>query len=249
MSGCKGALGGLAVFIAVWELAVLLAGIPKYLLPPPSDVLVYIVRDYQLIILHSAYTLAAAVSGLLLAVAAGLLLALAMDYWPSLESGLYPLLVVSQAVPIITLAPLIIMWLGYGLLPKVMVAGLICFFPLTVSVIGGMRASDRELSDLMRVMGASRWQVLWLARLPAAMPAFFSGLKISAAYSVMGAVIGEWLGSSSGLGVILLRFTHSYQTARVLAAVTAIVVMSLLLFGLSELVSRRVMPWHHRRQG
>lgn len=247
MSGYRGALAGLAVFIAIWELAVLLTGLPKYLLPPPSDVLVCLVRDHQLIILHSAYTLAAAVSGLLLAVAAGLLLALAMDYWPALESVLYPLLVVSQAVPIITLAPLIIMWLGYGLLPKVVVAGLICFFPLTVSVIGGMRASDRDLAELMRVMGASRWQVLWLARLPAALPAFFSGLKIAAAYSVMGAVIGEWLGSSSGLGVVLIRYTHSYQTARVLAAVTAIVVMSLILFGLAELLSRRIMPWHYRK--
>ncbi|MFZ5641958.1 MAG: ABC transporter permease [Bacillota bacterium] len=248
MTKYKGALTGIILLIVIWEFAAALSGIPKWLLPAPSDIAVSLVKDLGLILLHSGYTLTAAVAGLLFAVAAGVLLALAMDYWPSLESALYPLLVVSQAVPVITLAPLIIMWLGYGLIPKVAVAGLICFFPLTVSVVGGMQASDRDMADLLKVMGASRWQVLRLARLPAALPYFFSGLKISATYSVMGAIIGEWLGSAMGLGVILNRFSHSYQTPRAFAVVIIIVVMSLALFFLAELIARLVMPWNYRNR-
>lgn len=243
-----GSLSGLAVFIIVWQIGVTVAGVPGWLLPPPSEVLVTMARDYRLLLNHSAYTMAAAVAGFLLAVGSGVALALAMDYWPSFQSRLYPLLVVSQTVPIITVAPLIVIWLGYGLLPKVAVAALVCFFPLTVSVIEGMRGTDPDLVDLMRSMGAGRWKVIRLARLPAALPSFFSGLKISATYSVMGAVIGEWVGSGSGLGLVLTRASHSYQMGRVFAAIAAIVALSLVMFLLVEAAARAAMPWHYRRR-
>lgn len=248
MSRYTGALWGLVIFIIAWQLAVTLAGVPKWLLPAPTDVIFSIAGDYRLILSHAAYTLAAAVAGFLLAVVSGMVLALAMDYWPALESRLYPLLVVSQTVPIITVAPLIIIWLGYGLLPKVVVAALVCFFPLTVSITGGMRGTDPDLADLMKVMGASRWQVIRLARLPSALPSFFSGLKISATYSVMGAVIGEWVGSSSGLGVVLTRASHSYQTGRVFAVIAAIVAMSLAMFLVVEALARICVPWYYRKR-
>jgi ABC-type nitrate/sulfonate/bicarbonate transport system permease component len=247
MTKYSGAISGLAIFIIVWQLAVVLADVPKWLLPPPSDILLTLIRDYRLLLSHALYTLAAGLAGLLLAVAFGVLLALAMDYWPALKLRVYPLLVVSQTIPIITIAPLIIIWLGYGLLPKVVVAGLVCFFPLTVSVIGGMQGADPDLVDLMRVMGASRWQVIRLARLPASLPSFFTGLRISATYCIMGAVIGEWLGSSSGLGVVLTRASHSFLMSTVFAAVFAIVALSLILFGLVEILARLSMPWYYRR--
>ena len=248
MSRYSGALSGLVIFIVAWQLAVSLGGVPKWLLPSPLDVLNSIMADYRLLIGHSVYTLAAALSGFVLAVVSGGMLALAMDYWPALRSRLYPLLVLSQTVPIITIAPLIIIWLGYGLLPKVVVVALVCFFPITISVVAGMQATDEDLTDLMQVMGAGRWQIIRLARLPAALPSFFSGLKISATYCVMAAVIGEWLGSSHGLGVVLTRASHSFQMGRVFAAITLIVVMSLAIFLLVEALSRLAMPWRHRQR-
>ncbi|MFZ5633986.1 MAG: ABC transporter permease [Bacillota bacterium] len=248
MSRYTGALWGLAIFIIIWHLTVILFEVPKWFLPSPADVLLAMIRDYRLILSHSAYTLAAALSGFLLALVTGLALALAMDYWPSLYAKLYPMLVVSQTVPVITVAPLIIIWLGLGLLPKVVVVGLVCFFPLTVSVTGGMQGTDPDLVDLMRVAGASRWQIIRLARLPAALPSFFTGLKISATYCVMAAVIGEWLGSSSGLGLVLTRASHSYQMGRAFAAITAIVILSLLMFLLVEIMARLSMPWHYRKR-
>lgn len=239
----SGALWGLAIFVVLWQLGIILFEVPQWLLPAPADVLHSVIRDFRLLLLHGAYTLAAALSGFLLAVVSGVALALVMDYWPALYPKLYPLLVISQTVPVITVAPLIIIWFGLGLLPKVVVVGLVCFFPLTVSVIGGMQGTDPDLIDLMRVAGASRWQIIRLARFPAALPSFFTGLKISATYCVMAAVIGEWLGASSGLGLMITRATHSYQMARAMAAITAIVVMSLLLLLLVEMAARLLMPW------
>ena len=248
MSKYSGAFSGLVFFIVIWQLLVTLMGVPKWLMPAPTDVLGSLIKDHRLILSHSAYTLVAALTGFGLAIIGGTFLALIMDFWPALRSRIYPLLILSQTIPIITVAPLIIIWLGYGLLPKVMVVALVCFFPVTISIIGGMQAADDDLVDLLKMMGVSKWQVIKLARLPASFPSFFSGLRISATYCVMAAVIGEWLGSSNGLGVILTRATHSYQMGRVFAAITAIVVLSLIIFFMVEVMARLIMPWQYRGQ-
>lgn len=246
MSKYTGGFSGLVILIVLWQLGVVLTGVPKWLMPAPTDVWASWMADYRLLLFHSAYTLIAALTGFGLAVISGTLLALVMDLWPALRNRIYPLLVLSQTIPIITVAPLLIIWLGYGLLPKVLVVALVCFFPVTINVIGGMQAADNELVDLLTMMGASKWQVVKLARLPAAFPSFFSGLRISATYCVMAAVIGEWLGSSQGLGVILTRASHSFQMGRVFAVMSAIVVLSLIIFLMVEGLARVVMPWHYR---
>ncbi|NTW04746.1 MAG: ABC transporter permease [Peptococcaceae bacterium] len=239
--------GGLLAFIAFWQIWITFGDIPLWLMPGPLDVLTSLFEDFGLLLSHGGYTLVAALSGFALALVLGMILALAMNYWPILGKEIYPLLVLSQTIPIITVAPLIIIWFGYGLLPKILVVALVCIFPITVSLLSGMDSIDIELVDLMRVMGASRRQIIVMAKLPAAMPSFFSGLKISATYCVMAAVIGEWLGASYGLGVILTRASHSYQTGRAFAAITAVVLLSLLLVLIVELSARITIPWHYQR--
>jgi ABC-type nitrate/sulfonate/bicarbonate transport system permease component len=240
-------LWGLLVFVVLWHVWIVFGDIPLWLMPGPLDVINSLIEDSEMLLSHGGYTLVAALSGFFLALFMGIVLALIINYWPILGKEIYPLLVLSQTIPIITVAPLIIIWFGYGLLPKILVVALVCFFPITVSLQSGMDSIDAELVDLMWVMGASRSQIIFMARLPAAMPSFFSGLKISATYCVMAAVIGEWLGASSGLGVILTRASHSFQTGRAFAAITAVVLLSLLMVLIVELAARIIIPWHYQR--
>ncbi|AEG58429.1 ABC transporter permease [Desulforamulus ruminis] len=234
----------LLLTLVVWEGMVRFYAVARWLLPAPSQVLQTLWQSRALLAEHTGQTLLEAGAGLLLAVAAALLLAWLMDFSAALRRALYPLLVVSQTIPIISIAPLFIIWFGYEMLPKVIVVALVCFFPVVVSVVEAMAGVDREMINLMRVMGARRGQIFTKVKLPAALPSFFSGLKISAAYSIMGAVIGEWLGASKGLGVYMTRATRSYQTDGVLAAVVIISVLSLGVFVLIELLARMIMPWH-----
>lgn len=241
-------LGFILAFLAVWQGAVSFSGIEAWLLPSPARVLETLWEMLPLLLTHSRSTLLAAVSGLLAAVLLALLLAVLMDLSPWLRRGMYPLLVLSQTVPIISIAPLLLIWFGLGLLPKVVVVALVCFFPVAVSMAEGMESADPGMVSMMRVMGAGRWQVIRLVRLPAALPSFFSGLKIAGTYAVMGAVIGEWLGSGSGLGVYMTRASHSYQLDRVFAAIVVISSVSLLLFSAITLLARLAMPWYYKER-
>jgi len=175
-------------------------------------------------------------------------LAVLMDISPWTKQGIYPLLVLSQTIPIISIAPLLLIWFGLGLLPKVLVVTLVCFFPVAVNMVEGMETADPDMVNLMRVMGSSRWQVIKLVRLPAALPSFFAGLKIAGTYAVMGAVIGEWLGAGSGLGVFMTRASHSYQLDRVFAAIFIIILVSLIIYALIELLARTAMPWYYNER-
>jgi ABC-type nitrate/sulfonate/bicarbonate transport system permease component len=173
-------------------------------------------------------------------------LAMVMSLIDIVKETIYPLVIVSQTVPIIALSPLLIIWFGYGILPKVMVVTLVCFFPITVSFFEGLAKVDADTVKVLEAMGASKFQVFRKVQFPAALPALFSGLKISAAYSVMGAVIGEWLGASKGLGIFLTRSMHSFQTEQVFAAIIVISVLSLIFFGLVEITGRLCMPWYYK---
>ncbi len=232
--------------LLVWQLFVTIARYPKYLLPAPSDIAAALPEMLPILFMHGRYTLLAALVGFLLAVVLALVLAVVMDLSPMLRQGIYPLLVISQTVPIIAVAPLFIIWFGYGLLPKVVVVALVCFFPVVVSLTQGMEAADHDMVNLVKVMGANTWQVITQVRLPAALPAFFAGLKIAATYSIMGAVIGEWLGSTRGLGVFMTRALHSFQMDRIFAAVLVIALLSVMLFIFIELLGRVVMPWYYK---
>jgi ABC-type nitrate/sulfonate/bicarbonate transport system permease component len=179
-----------------------------------------------------------------MALIGGFLLALTLDFSSWLRRALYPLLVVSQTIPIMALAPLLIIWFGYGVLPKVIVVFLVCFFPIAINTADGLTGADPEMVALLRSMGASRWQIFKKVRLPGAMPPFFTGLKVAITYSVVGAIIGEWVGASRGLGIFMLRASNSFRTARVFAAITVTALLSVSLFGLVVILERLALPWY-----
>jgi ABC-type nitrate/sulfonate/bicarbonate transport system permease component len=186
-----------------------------------------------------------AVLGLLVGAVVGGLLAVVVASVPLARRALYPLLVGSQTVPMIVLAPLLVLWFGYGLTPKIVVVALIVFFPVVVSTVSGLTSVDAEMVELVRSMGASRRQVLRMVLVPAAVPAFFSGLRISAAYAVAGAVVGEWVGASNGLGIFIDRSKASFRVDRVFVAVVIVAVLSMVLFGIVGLLARIASPWRY----
>lgn len=234
------------VFLIAWEGIVRLGRLPGWLLPAPSEVTVWLIAQLPLMLVHSQQTLIEAIAGFAAALGASVLLVVLMDASPAFRQGIYPLLIMSQTIPIVSIAPLFIIWFGYGVLPKIIVVALVCFFPIVINLADGIKSVDPDMVNLLKVMGASRWQILKMVRIPAALPSFFSGLKIAGTYSIMGAVIGEWLGASKGLGVFMTRATHSYQMDAVFSAIVIITVLSLLLFALIELAARGSMPWHYK---
>ncbi len=229
---------------ALWEGTARIFTVPEYILPAPSAIGRALFNNLDLLFQHTRTTFLAALAGLLLAVAVAMLLAVPMNRFRMVRSTLYPPLVISQTVPIIALAPLLRIWFGFGLLPKVLVVALVCFFPLAVNLIEGLDNVDPELLDLLRTMEASPLFVLRQVQIPAVLPYLFSGLKIAATYSVMGAVIMEWLGAKAGLGIYMTRAMQSFSTASLFAAIVVVVLLSLGLFKAVDLLARLCMPWH-----
>lgn len=236
----------LTMMIAGWEMIIRVAGVPAYILPAPSAIALVLAENYALLLEHTRITLTAVLGGLVLAILVALTLAVVMDRWKLIKEALYPLLVISQAVPIFALAPLILIWFGAGLLPKVLIVALVCFFPLAVNLVEGFSQVDSEAVDLMQTMQANRWMIMQSVQLPFAMPYFFSGLKIAATYSVLGAVIGEWLAARAGLGIYMLRSMHSFRTSHLFASIIVVVILSLTLFKLVELSGWLAMPWQRK---
>lgn len=236
-------LAGVIVFLLAWQIVAAWVIGREWLLPGPWAVLTALGQNLPLIWHHSLYTLAEAGVGMALAILVAAAFALLMSLSPFLKKSVYPLLLGSQMVPIIVLAPLFIIWFGYGMLPKVLVVVLICFFPATINILAGLNAADAETLAFYRAMGMSEKQLFLLIRLPLALPYFFSGLRISAVYSVMGAVIGEWLGAQAGLGLLLIRAQQAYNLPLVFAAILAIVIWSGLIFLLVTLAERKCLGW------
>ncbi len=238
----------LCVFIAVWELLVRLRDVPEYRLPAPSAIFSEFVNSFGLLMRHAGVTVAESVIGFVLGVALAVVVAIAMSMVRPVRHTLYPFLIISQTVPLVVIAPLLAIWFGFGFVPKVIMAVIVVFFPVTVSLAEGLETYDTELIELMRTMNASRWQVYRMVRLPGAMPAFFAGMKISAAYCVMGAVISEWTGATMGLGIYLSRAMSSFETAALFANIVLIVILSLALFGAVSLAEKKAVPWSRSRR-
>jgi ABC-type nitrate/sulfonate/bicarbonate transport system permease component len=188
-------------------------------------------------------TLQEVLAGLAVAIVAGVAMAVAIHASRIVERSVYPLVIASQAIPVVALAPLLLIWFGHGLLPKVVMTALIAFFPITVATTDGLRSADRETLDLLRAMGASGSQRFFLVQVPSAMPAFFSGLKVAVAVAVIGAVIGEFVGSDSGLGHAIILANASLRTDLVFACVAVLAVMAIGLFALVSLIERLALPW------
>lgn len=238
----------LVFVLGVWQILVTWAQLPLWLLPTPTQIGKALWDTRQLIWMHTMTTLVETSAGFFLAVVLSLITAGVMVLSSLIKRLLYPFLIISQTVPLIAIAPLLILWLGYGLLPKILIVVLVCFFPMTISLIEGLELSDTDQVTLLRSMGATPWQIFYIVRWPHALPSLFAGLKIAATYSVMGAVIGEWLGASSGLGVYLTRSSHSFLTDRVFAAIFAITALSFLYFALISSLARIAMPWTHTKE-
>jgi ABC-type nitrate/sulfonate/bicarbonate transport system permease component len=178
-----------------------------------------------------------------LAFVTGILTGIAIDSSRIIERAVYPLLIASQTIPMVVLAPLLLIWFGYGLVPKVLVAALVAFFPLAVNTVDGLRAGDREILALLRSLGAGRWRRFRLAKMPAAVPAIFSGARIAVAFCVIGAVFGELVGAKEGLGYLMERAASQFQTARVFACILILAVMGVGLFTIVTLLERVLLPW------
>lgn len=236
------------VILAIWEFGVRVTEIEMWVLPAPSDILAAFTQNVELINRHTWPTLQEAILGFLLGISVALLLALLIDLSSWLRRGLYPLLVGTQTVPIIAVAPLFIVWFGYGLLPKVLIVALVTFFPVAVSTVDGLGSADRDMVRLLQSMGASGWRIFRMVRFPHALPYLFAGIKIAATYSVLGAVIAEWLGANVGLGVMLVRAQHSFAADQVFLAISVITFWSIVLFLLIQLASRLIAPWAYGRE-
>lgn len=239
----------LLLLFILWELAVNLAEVPAWLLPPPTDIIQEAVMGWEGFRLHLLSTVLLSLWGFAIGTVIGLLTAVILHLLPFIRESIYPLLILSQNVPIIVLAPLLVVWFGFGILPKLIVITLVCFFPITVAALDGFRQTPGELRHYMLMAGAGRGQLFWKLELPHSLPSLFSGLKISATYSVMGAVISEWLGAKAGIGVYMTLASSSFRTDRVFVAILAIMLLSLLLFGGILLSERLLIKWKSRESG
>ena len=233
----------LAVLLGVWELAVDMGLVPSFLLPAPSQVVAAFVADAPLLMEHAVTTMLEALLGLGIGVAVGFVVALLMDRFEFIALALDPLITVSQTIPTVAIAPLLVLWFGYGLAPKVVLIVLTTFFPVTVSLVQGLRSVDPDQIALLRTMGASEWQVFRYAKLPAAASELFAGLRISATYAIVGAVIAEWLGGTVGLGVYMTRVRKSFGYDRMFAVIALISVLSLLLMKAVDALEWLCLPW------
>lgn len=233
--------------LLLWELSVRLFQIPLYVLPSPLQVATCLIAEGKTLFGHSLITLSEALSGIALSLVLALLLGIAMDGFPFIKQGLYPILVVTQTVPMIVLAPILIIYLGFGIAPKILTVVLMCFFPIAVSFTDGMAQVDEEYVHLARSYGAGKWKAYRLVKIPAAIPSLISGLKVAATYSISGAVVGEWIGSQKGLGYYLLRVKNSYMLDKVFACVLVIIFLSLCMNGLIRLYQRLAHPYLKQR--
>jgi putative hydroxymethylpyrimidine transport system permease protein len=234
----------LAVLVALWQGVASLSAVDDLTLASPGETLRALRDDWRLLMDNAAVTLVEVLLGLAIAVAAGLAFAVAMHLSRVLREAAYPLLIASQAIPIVVLAPIFVLAFDYGIGPKLAIVALICFFPITVNVLDGLRSVQPELLKLMRSLGASRLQALVKVELPSALPFFFSGLRVAATVSVIGAVFGEWAGADEGLGRLVLLGNTQLQTPRVYAGIVILTLMAVALFGLVALAERLTCPWN-----
>lgn len=232
-----------AAGLAGWQWYVTASGVRPQVLPSPLRVLTGGWAHRADIWANTLPTLQVTAVGFTVSLVLGWLVAIAVDFSPWLRRALTPLLVASQTLPIIAIAPLLIIWFGFGLLPKVLVIALVTFFPIAVGLIEGFAATDRQATDLLRSMGASRWARFRYVRLPGALPSFFTALRIAITYAVTGAIFAEYAGATAGLGIFMNLQKNSFRTDLVLAAVLVTALLSITLFALTYLVERLVVPW------
>jgi ABC-type nitrate/sulfonate/bicarbonate transport system permease component len=229
--------------IVVWQTASGTGLVPQYMLPSPLLIMRALVQDFPLLMHHLRLTLFEAGAGMGLSVLAAVVLAVVMDASPLLNRAVQPLLLFTQTLPTVAIAPLLVLWLGYETAPKIALVFLSCFFPLTIALLGGFAEADADAIRLLQSMKASRRQIYRYIKFPSALPEFFSGLRISCSYAIVGAVVAEWLGGSAGLGVYMTRVRKSYSFDKMFAVILLTAVLSLLLMKLVALLEKKAMPY------
>ena len=229
--------------LALWQAVVWLAATPPYILPGPNLALLALIEHRTLITEHAAITLLEIVLGMIIGTACGAASALALARFGTARAWLLPVLVVSQALPVFALAPLLVLWLGYGLGSKVAMAVLIIYFPVTATFYDGLRRTDTDWLNLATTMGASPLTILFRIRLPAALPTLASGMRVAASVAPIGAIVGEWVGSSAGLGYLMLHANGRMQIDLVFAALLVLAVIAVALYSTVDRGMRALMPW------
>jgi len=232
-------------FLAVWQLYATYSGVPESSLPSPTEIFQAMVENRALLAENAWVTIQEIALGYVAAIIVGVGLAVLICSSRMVERAVYPWLVVSQMVPVPAIAPIIVIWTGFDIRPKIIVIALVSFFPIAVNTIDGLKAADPEMDDLLKTLGAGRWKRFRTVDFPAALPFIFSGLRVAAALSVIGAVFAEWVGSSAGLGYLILSFNNQTATAEMFAAVIVLAFIGLALFGVVGLLQKICIPWYH----
>lgn len=237
----------IAALLLLWEIVVRAAQIPLYVLPAPSDTLKMFFVEFFVLLWHGAVTMLEALAGMGISFVIGIIIGIMLDAMPTFKRCVYPILVVTQTVPTIVLAPIFIIYMGFGYAPKILTVVLMCFFPIVVSFSDGLGQMDKGYLNLVRTYGGSRWQLYRIVKIPAAMISLLSGMKVAATYSITGAVVGEWIASQSGLGYYLIRAKNGYMLDKVFACVIMIILLSLLMNGLVKLLGWIALPANRKR--
>ena len=222
--------------------------VPAYMLPSPIDVVKAFADNFSIMMKQAAVTLQETLYGLLIGIAIAFVIASLMDRFTIINKALYPVLVVTQTIPTIAIAPLLVLWMGFGMAPKITLVVITTFFPIAIGLLNGFQSVDEDAINLMRSMGAKRLQIFRIIKLPNATASFFSGLRISAAYAVVGAVVSEWLGGFEGLGVYMTRVKKAYAFDKMFAVTVFISAISLVLMGIVVLLEKISMPWVHKKE-
>jgi ABC-type nitrate/sulfonate/bicarbonate transport system permease component len=239
----------LVVLLGIWELYVDLGGADPLILPPPHSVASSLYDDRSLLWSNFVTTAQEVLLGMSLAVAVAFVLAVAIHFSRTLRQALYPLIVASQAVPVVVLSPVLVLWLGFGILPKLVVVALVSFFSIVVTTLAGFASVDPDLIKLMRTFDSTRARTFRFVELPTALPGLFTGARIAAAVAVIGAVFAEWTGSNSGLGYVLIQSIPQLLSARAFAAVVILSLFAIALFAVLTLAERLLLPWAHQPRG
>lgn len=233
----------ITVILIIWQILSSLQIIPKFLLPSPLDVARAFIGDLNLIARHTGYTLTESLIGLSIGITLGFILALLMDTFEIVKKALYPLIIISQTIPTVAIAPLLVLWLGYEMTPKITLIAMTTFFPIAVALIDGFSSVDIDSIKLLKAMGANKIQIYRHVKLPFAIPYFFSGLRISITYAIIGAVVAEWLGGFDGLGVYMTRARKSYAFDKMFAIIFFISLLSLVAMASLSLLEKRIVKW------
>lgn len=235
----------MTILLIIWQGAGYLSLLPKYIIPTPIEIAKAFIKNYKLLIFHSKITLLEAIIGLALGIIIAWMLALIMDSIPLFNKAVYPLLVLTQTIPTIAIAPILVLWLGYGLTPKIVLIVITTTFPIVVSILDGFRNCDKDMITLLKLMKASKFQILWHVKIPTSLSYFYAGLRVSVSYAFIAAVVAEWLGGFEGLGVYMIKAKKLFEYDTMFAIIILVSVISLLSIELVKLSEKKFIKWKY----